>query len=72
MVVVGLIVSPSADRSLMSSRDADAREVASDAMIRIFVTGGTFDKTYDEIRGRLSFARHAPAGDAAAGRSRVT
>jgi L-asparaginase len=24
-------------------------------MIRIFVTGGTFDKTYDEIRGRLSF-----------------
>jgi L-asparaginase len=24
-------------------------------MIRIFVTGGTFDKTYDEIHGRLSF-----------------
>jgi L-asparaginase len=24
-------------------------------VIRIFVTGGTFDKTYDEIRGRLSF-----------------
>ena len=24
-------------------------------MIRIFVTGGTFDKTYDEIRGVLSF-----------------
>jgi L-asparaginase len=24
-------------------------------MIRIFVTGGTFDKTYDEINGRLSF-----------------
>jgi L-asparaginase len=24
-------------------------------MIRIFVTGGTFDKTYDEILGRLSF-----------------
>jgi len=24
-------------------------------MIRIFVTGGTFDKTYDEIRGELSF-----------------
>ncbi len=22
-------------------------------MIRIFVTGGTFDKTYDEIRGGL-------------------
>ena len=30
-------------------------------MIRIFVTGGTFDKTYDEIRGRLSFAdTHLP------------
>src|SRR5687767_6397374 len=24
-------------------------------MIRIFVTGGTFDKTYDEIRGALAF-----------------
>jgi L-asparaginase len=23
--------------------------------IRIFVTGGTFDKTYDEINGRLAF-----------------
>jgi len=30
-------------------------------MIRIFVTGGTFDKTYDEIRGRLSFGdTHVP------------
>ena len=30
-------------------------------MIRIIVTGGTFDKTYDEIRGRLSFAdTHLP------------
>jgi len=30
-------------------------------MIRIFVTGGTFDKTYDEIHGRLSFAdTHLP------------
>src|SRR5512142_892916 len=29
--------------------------------IRIFVTGGTFDKTYDEINGRLSFAdSHLP------------
>ncbi len=29
--------------------------------IRIFVTGGTFDKTYDEINGRLSFAEtHLP------------
>jgi L-asparaginase len=24
-------------------------------MVRIFITGGTFDKTYDEITGRLSF-----------------
>ncbi len=30
-------------------------------MIRLFVTGGTFDKTYDEIAGRLSFAEtHLP------------
>ena len=30
-------------------------------MLRVFVTGGTFDKTYDEIRGRLSFGEtHVP------------
>lgn len=30
-------------------------------MIRIFVTGGTFDKTYDEIRGSLTFGdTHLP------------
>jgi L-asparaginase len=30
-------------------------------VIRIFVTGGTFDKTYDEISGRLSFdGTHLP------------
>ena len=30
-------------------------------MVRIFVTGGTFDKTYDEIRGGLSFGdTHLP------------
>src|SRR5438874_13351167 len=30
-------------------------------MIRIFVTGGTFDKTYDEIKGQLSFTdTHVP------------
>ena len=40
-------------------------------MIRIFVTGGTFDKTYDEIRGRLSFAdTHLPEM-LALGRARV-
>ena len=31
-------------------------------MIRIVVTGGTFDKTYDEISGRLSFAEVLPPG----------
>jgi L-asparaginase len=32
-----------------------------EAVIRIFVTGGTFDKTYDEIRGQLSFGdTHLP------------
>ena len=40
-------------------------------MIRIFVTGGTFDKTYDEIRGRLSF-RDTHLGEMLQlGRSRV-
>jgi L-asparaginase len=40
-------------------------------MIRIFVTGGTFDKTYDEIRGRLAFRdTHLPEM-LALGRSRV-
>jgi L-asparaginase len=30
-------------------------------MIRVFVTGGTFDKQYDELRGALSFrATHLP------------
>ncbi len=30
-------------------------------MIRVFVTGGTFDKTYDEIRGALAFGdTHVP------------
>jgi L-asparaginase len=30
-------------------------------MIGIFITGGTFDKTYDEIRGRLAFGdTHLP------------
>jgi len=29
--------------------------------IRVFVTGGTFDKEYEEIRGRLSFGKtHVP------------
>lgn len=40
-------------------------------MIRIFVTGGTFDKTYDEIRGRLSFGDTHLAEMLRLGRSRV-
>ena len=40
-------------------------------MIRILVTGGTFDKTYDEISGRLSFdVTHLPEM-LSLGRSRV-
>src|SRR5512145_2097246 len=40
-------------------------------MIRIFVTGGTFDKTYDEIRGALSFIDTHLAEMLRLGRSRV-
>src|SRR5689334_1604351 len=40
-------------------------------MIRIFVTGGTFDKTYDEIRGALSFADTHLQEMLRLGRSRV-
>ena len=40
-------------------------------MIRIFVTGGTFDKTYDEIHGRLTFDRTHLPEMLRLGRSRV-
>jgi L-asparaginase len=40
-------------------------------MVRIFVTGGTFDKTYDEIRGVLSFAETHLTEMLRLGRSRV-
>ena len=40
-------------------------------MICIFVTGGTFDKTYDEIHGRLSFAETHLPEMLRLGRSRV-
>lgn len=40
-------------------------------MIRIFVTGGTFDKTYDEIRGALTFTETHLAEMLKLGRSRV-
>jgi L-asparaginase len=40
-------------------------------MIRIFVTGGTFDKTYDEIRGVLAFGETHLAEMLRLGRSRV-
>ncbi len=40
-------------------------------MIRLFVTGGTFDKTYDEIRGRLAFGDTHLTEMLRLGRSRV-
>ena len=40
-------------------------------MICIFVTGGTFDKTYDEIRGALTFGETHLPEMLALGRSRV-
>ena len=40
-------------------------------MIRIFVTGGTFDKTYDEIKGVLTFADTHMSQMLRLGRSRV-
>jgi L-asparaginase len=40
-------------------------------MIRIFVTGGTFDKTYDEIRGELAFKDSHLPEMLKLGRSRV-
>jgi L-asparaginase len=40
-------------------------------VIRILVTGGTFDKTYDEINGRLSFATTHLPEMLRLGRSRV-
>jgi len=40
-------------------------------MIRVFVTGGTFDKTYDEIRGALSFTDTHLTEMLQLGRSRV-
>ena len=40
-------------------------------MIRIIVTGGTFDKTYDEINGRLSFGTTHLPEMLRLGRSRV-
>jgi L-asparaginase len=40
-------------------------------MICIFVTGGTFDKTYDEIRGSLSFGETHLTEMLRLGRSRV-
>jgi L-asparaginase len=40
-------------------------------MICIFVTGGTFDKTYDEIRGRLAFGQTHLPEMLRLGRSRV-
>jgi L-asparaginase len=51
--------------------DEGKNETRAAAVIRIFVTGGTFDKTYDEIHGRLSFADTHLQEMLALGRSRV-
>lgn len=40
-------------------------------MLRVLVTGGTFDKTYDEIHGRLSFGETHVLEMLRLGRSRV-
>jgi L-asparaginase len=40
-------------------------------VIRVFVTGGTFDKTYDEIAGRLTFGDTHLSEMLRLGRSRV-
>jgi L-asparaginase len=40
-------------------------------MLRVFVTGGTFDKTYEEIHGRLSFGNTHVPEMLRLGRSRV-
>jgi L-asparaginase len=40
-------------------------------MVRVLVTGGTFDKTYDEIHGRLSFGTTHVPEMLRLGRSRV-
>ncbi len=39
--------------------------------LRIFVTGGTFDKTYDEIHGRLTFGESHVAEMLRLGRCRI-
>jgi L-asparaginase len=41
-------------------------------MVRVLVTGGTFDKTYDEIRGGLSFGETHVPEMLRLGRSRVS
>jgi L-asparaginase len=42
-------------------RMADNSSVAADERIRVLITGGTFDKEYDEINGRLYFKdSHVP------------
>ena len=52
---------------------ADRRRIASNgrAVIRIFVTGGTFDKQYKELTGALAFSRTHLPEMLRLGRSRV-
>jgi L-asparaginase len=46
---------------MMRARRAAARERTVSQPIRVLVTGGTFDKEYDELTGRLYFKRtHVP------------
>jgi L-asparaginase len=56
----------------VGDRRADAgQDAKAPAVIRIIVTGGTFDKTYDEIRGRLAFGDTHIQEMLTLGRSRV-
>lgn len=55
----------------MTLRQAQGHRERSRGVIRIFVTGGTFDKTYDEIRGQLAFADTHLQEMLRLGRSRV-
>lgn len=48
-------VPPTTIQSAQSTTRSDTMENPENRTIRVFVTGGTFDKEYDEIRGELSF-----------------
>jgi L-asparaginase len=54
----------------MSERSSHT-PTANSASIRVIVTGGTFDKEYDELKGQLSFTRTHVAEMLKLGRSRL-